>query len=56
MILFRMIFTDIIIKDGTIYVVGRQAGAHVMVISADKEGTLNAQRSIPAVWLSQDTQ
>ncbi|OWF43072.1 ER membrane protein complex subunit 1-like [Mizuhopecten yessoensis] len=51
----NVVFGRLVLHGSNLYVVGRSAGAHVMVISSDSEGTLKQQRSVPAAWIKEET-
>ncbi|XP_060066687.1 ER membrane protein complex subunit 1-like [Ylistrum balloti] len=51
----NVVFDRLVLHGSNLHAVGRSVGAHVMVVSADIEGTLKQQRSVPAAWIKDDT-
>ncbi|XP_069121270.1 ER membrane protein complex subunit 1-like [Argopecten irradians] len=51
----NVVFEKLVLQGSNIYAVGRSPSANVMVVSADTEGTLKQQRSVPAAWIKEDT-
>lgn len=52
----KTVYKHLAIQDSNIYAIGKSGDGNVRVVAVDIDGVQKPQKSVPAAWISQNTE